>query len=105
MATPFEDLLRQPGQVAKVVRAFSNIIACSYADDRKLGVRVTVTDTETRRRFKILETWFRVMRGEKQWTLDRIIAALPAALRAELNGGHYEPDSRTLWVPNDGSAL
>lgn len=94
----FADLMKNPAELGRVTRAFNDAIVNSFAVDKS-----RVTQNETRRRFGILEKWFRALRTEKRWTLERVLDSLPRALRCELEHQTFEPDSRTLWIPTDGA--
>lgn len=99
MPTPFEDLLRQPGQLKQATDAFTRVIRKSFVDH---PVRHQTQD-EVRRRFAICEKWFRIFRGDKQWTIGRALDSVGAALNAELTGKPYEPSDRQVWLPGDGA--
>lgn len=99
---PFADVCKDPVTLHKVTQRFLQIITESFLDPENGRMRKP-TDAEVKRRFGILEKWFRDMRGERQWTVDRCLDCLPQALTAELAGRIYEPDKRSLWVPRDGA--
>ena len=61
------------------------------------------TGHEVRRRFRICERLFRHLRGDLGWGLERVLHRLPYYLRCELDGQHWKPDTRTIWMPNDGT--
>lgn len=94
--TAFAQLLTNPTDLQQVFHALQDIIMRSFAREVQSGlilpVRVTMTDAEIRRRFLICEKWFRVMRGDKKWTLDRTLACLGWALQLELEGREVDPD-------------
>lgn len=100
-ATPFADL--SPVEVRLVAATFHRHVLQSFVKDVQRDGRTTNTDSERRRRVGILERWFRTLRGEKRWTLQRTLAACADALRVEIDGGTYTPDSRTVWIPQDGA--
>lgn len=97
MPRVFESLLNHPADAALVATRFELTIRKSFEQDRS-----RVTGSETRRRFAICEKWFRLLRGDKGWGLLRSLDALPHALRGELDGTGWTPDSRALWAPGDG---
>ncbi len=85
-------------QYQTVVLAFYRAIAESYAQDKSRP-----TQRETTRRFAILETTFRMLRHDYNWGVERIVAALPRALRAKLDGMSFKPEMESrIWTP-DGS--
>jgi hypothetical protein len=101
VARPFADLFQDPAQLRKVVSRLQRIIADSFGGDG--AMKRAITEAEVKRRFAICEKWFRDLRGERKWTVDRCLDALPHALKVELSGGTYEPDRRSVWVPTDGA--
>lgn len=101
MPTPFADL--SPAEVHEVTSGFHRIIGASFQEDRRRDRRVVMTQDEIRRRFRICERWFRIFRGDKAWSIERSISTCATALRTELDGGVYTPDSRTIWLPQDGA--
>lgn len=96
---PFAELFTDRAQLAHVTNTFIRVIGLSFAEHQMRQQ----TQAEIKRRFEICERWFRVLRGDKKWTVDRCLSAIPHALRAELAGGTYTPDSRSVWVPSDGA--
>ena len=98
---PFAELFHDRRQLARAFESIHKTIADSF-DAGHPGHMRQITQAEVKRRFAICERWFRDLRGAKQWTIDRVLSALPQALRAELEGRTYEPDSRSLWLPQDG---
>jgi hypothetical protein len=57
-----------------------------------------MTKNDVKRRFDILAKWFKVMRGDLGWSLQRALDTLPRALRAELDGEEFVPDNRATWA-------
>jgi hypothetical protein len=97
MPGAFLDLIEQD-QLARVVLGFEHAVTRSFETD---GARMT--DAEVRRRFGICERLFRQLRGDLGWGLHRVLDHLPHYLRCELDGLRWEPDSRTIWMPEDGT--
>jgi hypothetical protein len=97
MPGAFLDLVEQD-QLARVVLGFEHAVTRSFETD---GARMT--DAEVRRRFGICERLFRQLRGDLGWGLHRVLDHLPHYLRCELDGLRWEPDSRTIWMPEDGT--
>ena len=97
MPGDFLDLV-DSGQLARAVVGIEQAVTGSFETD---GARMT--DAEIRRRFAICERLFRQLRGDLGWGLVRVIDHLPHYLRCELDGQAWEPDRRTLWMPEDGS--
>jgi len=84
-------------QLVCAVMGIERAIERSFAAD---GARVT--NAEVRRRFAICERLFRQLRGDLGWGMQRVIDHLPGYLRCELDGEPWEPDHRTMWMPQDG---
>lgn len=100
MACELLEAMLTRGQVdhakhARVFKAFHTTIAQSFREHP-----CQITQHETRRRFKILERWFRELRAGHGWSVASILDALPKALRAELNGQVWEPPPvPRVWTP------
>lgn len=110
-STPFVELLNNPGQAGEVTQRFEQMIMESFAVDaaRKAIAsgstgQAEVKAAELKRRFNILADWFKVMRGDMGWSMSRTFDELPRALRAQLDGEIYVPDSRNMWAPKDEPA-
>lgn len=84
--------------LARVVVGIEAAVAKSFEVD---GARMT--GDEVRRRFGICERLYRQLRGDLGWGVQRVLGHLPRYLRCELDGQPWEPDTRTLWVPQDGT--
>ena len=103
-AKPFADLL-QGEQAAFVTLAIEKMILKSFAEDaaraRLAGTpQPRQTVAEGKRRFNIVADWFGTLRGDLGWSLQRVLAELPRALRQTLDGDPYVPDTRHgLWAP------
>ena len=67
---------------------------------RPLPIR-GITRTEARRRVKICERIWQVLRHEKKWSLQRACDHLYRYLIDELDGRTWNPDERTIWVPDN----
>jgi len=96
MAGDFLSLI-ETEQLGQVVLGIEHAVTRSFEAD---GARRT--DAEIRRRFAICERLFRGLRGDLGWGVVRVIDHLPHYLRCELDGQTWEPDRRTLWMPEDG---
>lgn len=101
---PFLSLLNERGNYPLVARKFASTLAASFAEDaRRNGaefVRKIHTQDEEKRRAEILGKWFRRLRGDLGFSLNRTLDELPRALRAELDGGSYTPPEKNrLWAP------
>jgi hypothetical protein len=102
--TPFYRLLDNPEQYEATVRRMMMILAGSFRTDQQRtgkGYRSkAVTEHEKRRRMTILIKWFRLMRSESGYSLQRTLDELPRALRTELDGRVFEPPPKNrLWTP------
>lgn len=64
-----------------------------------LGEKERLTDTETRRRFKLCEQLVRELRADYGWAFTRIVDVLPTALRCKLDGVVWDPTKqRGMWL-------
>jgi hypothetical protein len=97
MAKPFMELLEKD-QIGRVMLAIEQAVTRSFEVD---GARMT--GDEIRRRFSICERLIRRLRGDLGWGLHRVLDHLPHYLRCELDGQPWEPDTRTIWMPEDGT--
>lgn len=82
------------GEVRTIQAVFTSLVADSF-DTHPMRVK---TEAEARRRGQILVKWYRALRGEKKWSLDRTLSALRKALECELDGKTYVPSDRTLYT-------
>jgi hypothetical protein len=98
---PFSALLSSPAQFAKVAEKFEEVILASFGwEAAKTHSTPTVTRSELKRRFEIVERYFRLFRGELGWSVERSLDHIGPALKSEiLIGRSYEPPSNTLWAP------
>lgn len=100
---PFASLIDER-QVGQVTKAFEDIIMQSFGVDaaRRANegrlVQPALTRQSVKDRFDILAKWFKVMRGDLSWSLQRVLDTLPRALRAELDGEEFVPDNRATWA-------
>jgi hypothetical protein len=85
-------------QLGRVMLGIEHAVTRSFETD---GARMA--DAEVRRRFGICERLFRQLRGDLGWGVVRVLDRLPHYLRCELDGQAWEPDRRTLWIPEDGT--
>jgi len=84
--------------LGRVTLGIEHAVSQSFEADR-----ARMTGAEVRRRFGICERLFRQLRGDLGWGLVRVLDHLPEYLRCELDGTPWEPDSRTCWMPGDGT--
>ena len=96
MARTFMELVEKD-QVARVMLAIEQAVTHSFEAD---GARMT--GDEIRRRFGLCERLIRRLRGDLGWGLHRVLDHLSHYLRCELDGNPWEPDKRTIWMPEDG---
>lgn len=96
MSTAFLDIA-DPEHLQRAVLGIEHAVARSFEADR-----TRMTAAEVRRRFGICEQLFRQLRGDLRWGLHRVLDHLPHYLRCELDGQAWEPDRRTIWMPDDG---
>lgn len=86
------------GDKAKIDTIFANIVRDSFVTHpmRKL------TRDAIAERGKVLIQWFRTLRGDKGWPLDRVLHELRRALRAHLDQLPYTPSDSVLYRVDDG---
>jgi hypothetical protein len=78
---------------ARLTACVQQVIAGSFIADKS-----RVTQAEATRRFRIVEVLIRELRSEHGWAFDRIMDALPHALRCKLDGGFWDPRlDRNVW--------
>jgi len=82
---------------AAVQRIFGEVIAASF-DTHPMR---HPTMREARHRGEIVLRWFRKLRHEKRWPLDRVLSAVRVALSKELDGLKFEPDDRTIYAVDE----
>ena len=101
--TPFLDLVGggDPALLGKVTLGFEKVISKSFQPDRH-PMRGKITVAEVNRRFGICERMARMLRTDLQWGWTRILDRLGDYLDCELSGKPWEPDKRSVWVPDDG---
>ena len=97
MSRAFLSLLAND-ELAPALLGIERAVSQSLRDD---GARVT--SDELRRRFAICERLIRQLRGDLGWGLQRVLDHLPHYLRCELDGQPWQPDARTIWMPQDGA--
>ena len=100
--TPFADLT--PMQKQGVQRRMESILADSFqTDENRKGPRFRQriqTQAEVKRRGMIMVRWFRRMRGDEGYSVQKALDLLPGAIRTELDGGVYNPPPKNrLWTP------
>jgi hypothetical protein len=107
-ATPRAQIINREGTLlgmfgregmAKFAPAAYDAIRLSFQEQKMNNP----TQGEVRRRFEICVKWAKIMRGDLQWGIDRVCDNLKHPLRAELLGQEYKPDTRSCWMPGDGS--
>ncbi len=97
MTKTFAELVEKD-QVGRAMLAIERAVSMSFEQDD-----ARITGDEIRRRFQICERLIRGLRGDLGWGLHRVLDHLPHYLRCELDGQPWEPDQRTIWMPEDGS--
>lgn len=100
MAGEFLNLI-QEGQREHVQTMLIRVVKKSFEDDKSRQ-----TQAEVRRRITLCLDGFKMLRGDAKyrWSVDRIVNELPRLLRCRLDGAAYEPDTRSIWIPEDGLA-
>jgi hypothetical protein len=99
MAGEFRGLLMEQ-QIGRVNAMIVETVAKSFDVDKSRQ-----TEAEKRRRISICLEGFKMLRGDARyrWGVERIGKELPRLLRAKLDGFPYEPDTRSVWIPDDGA--
>jgi len=99
---PFLDLVQGDTKVLnQVVNGFRKTIARSFAPGA-FPVRGQPSVAEVKRRFEICEKITRTLRNDHQWGWSRILGRLQEYLGCEISGKSWEPDRRSVWIPEDG---
>lgn len=99
MSGEFLELAKDPTLKLKVTSRIQQVLAQSFAQDS-----ARQTANEIKRRFKICEDLIRMLRSDLGWAYERILNELPKALRAKLDGLHWDPsESRAVWTPDDAA--
>lgn len=98
----FADLVRKPEDMQRAALGFIRAIENSFQQDQNRSLIVQLkSEREVERRFKICEEWFRVMRGDCGYSVDRAVDFLPHALRCTLDGVSFEPPKGNGgWAPS-----
>lgn len=98
----FADLVRKPEDLQRAALGFIRAIENSFVQDSERSVLTILrTEKEVNRRFAICEEWFRIMRGDCGFSLDRSLDYLPHALRCSLDGVSFEPPKDGVgWAPS-----
>lgn len=104
---PFAALVGQPEVLRKVEAGFTRALVIAYREDvARLGKDAADrlnTDTERRRRFKILAHWYQILTGDCRFSPQHAVDEIPRALRAQLDGTPYAPPpANRLWTPATG---
>lgn len=86
-----------PSEMERVVTSFERTIARTFEADH-----ARMTGAEVRRRFDICTRLLTQLLGDLGWGLQRALDRIPHYLRCELDGAPWEPDTRTIWMPQDG---
>ena len=98
---PFGELVAKAEDLQVVASKLEATILASFGLDRALGIRSEMTDTEIKRRFNICEKWFRTMRADLHYSLQRTLDTIPHALKCELFGLPFDPEENLQhgWSP------
>ena len=95
MGTNLTELLGSPKAVGTVTNGILAAVHASLVSHPMLGL----TQAEIKRRFDICLRWFKELRFERKFSIERCVDEMPKALRAELDGLPYQPHGRSLWMP------
>lgn len=95
LVTAHDPHLRQ-----RITLRVHQVIADSFAADKS-----RVTASEAKRRFQVVESLIRDLRAEYGWAFERILDAMPIALRCRLDGAPWAPDLRRNSWAGSGQKL
>ena len=97
----FAELVRKPEDLPRVFIGLQRAIQNSFRQDQaRSALTVLVTEREIESRFKICEKWFRIMRGDEGYSIDKTLDFLPIALRCELDKISFQPPKAgESWAP------
>jgi hypothetical protein len=103
----FGDLVDSPEDFKRVYDVFFTTIMLSFrlVDTAALGYSTIISTDEVKRRFEICARWFRTLRGELGYGLNRTLAAIPKALVCELTDQEYKPDETMRGYASTADAL
>jgi hypothetical protein len=99
-----EETIRQmfPGEMlGRLTNAITVAIDRSF-HDAEGRLQREITRTEIKDRFSTCIKWARVLRGDLQWGVERIVGQFDEILRCYLAKAEYIPPQRKCWVPSDG---
>lgn len=102
-ANALAELVRKPEDLQRAAVGFIRAIGNSFQQDQdRTRLTILKSDIEVERRFRICEEWFRVMRADCGYSIDRSLDFLPHALRCTLDNVAFEPPSATGtgWAPS-----
>lgn len=100
------NMLQDPQKINLVLQAFVKIVAGSFKTDRNrlhsntilLSPAHNPTQHEIQERTRMCYDLFMAMRYDLHWSTQRSLDMLPVALRTELDGGKWEPQTnRQSW--------
>ena len=97
---PFASLVSNPSELRQVAQRFMDVIWTSFGRDAAINLApARVTLSATKERFVICEKWFRVMRKDLHYSLQKALDLLPVALYSELAGVSWTPPpAEQGWV-------
>ena len=97
----FAELVRKPEDLPRVFIGFQRAILNSFNQDQARSIlTVLKTEREVEYRFKVCEEWFRVMRGDMGYSVDKSLDFLPIALRCTLDKISFTPPAAgESWAP------
>ena len=103
----FADLLESQQDFVQVFDVFYTTIMLSFriVDTAALGKQSVISTDEVRRRWKLCERWFRMMRGDLGYSLNKTLDSIPTALVCELTEQEFIPDSSMRGYAGTADAL
>jgi hypothetical protein len=103
---PFAALMRNEDELRRTFMVIEDAIWRSVGLDIQRNpfgqlAQRGMTKDELKHRFKICEAWIRRARGDLGMSLEKTLDLLPHALRSELDGNQFDPDTMQtkIWTP------
>ena len=100
-AGPLVELLRTEGGPQKFLARLQAVVLQSIAHDRHAGGMQVMTTAEVKRRSEICLKWFKILRADMGYSVDRALDFMQYALQKELKGEPFEPPAKdAAWAPS-----
>ena len=96
----FAQLGAEPDVIPRLVHAIEDAVVRSFEGRHGMIILPgVVNESEQKRRVNVCLDIVKVLRGDMQWSWQRIIDHLPGYLSEKLDGNDWEPSARAAWVP------